>query len=541
MDELVESFQAQRQRKKKTNRARRTKLLPYDPKLSELLPDRYKIPKNWRLKFESAKNVEKPADFSRLLESKNTSLFGSDRHVKIRHLFSRASFGLSVSEMQNLSSQSTDDLVDQLVQERSKPEPPGEWVTEPFDINEYLSWTPEEQMAFLELNRERIEELRSWWLELMMDKPFNLLEKMTFFWHGHFTTDIESAILATFLFKQNDTIRTYALGNFRDFLKAIYKDPAMLLYLNGNENVASAPNENFARELLELFTLGVGNYTEPDIKAAARALTGWNIDPFNITSFFNPNNHDYAIKNFLGESGNFNGDDIVDIILQQDQAARFICKKFYNFFVSREENEAFVEQLANEFRNQNYEIEPVIRMLLKSTEFYSENASASLIKSPVDLTVANARMLSSQSVNAFFVLVFQSLIDQEIMNPPNVAGWPGQRAWISPTTYVFRNTISEIYVNPEFLRDQNTGETPVEFDVIAFAQSFGISNARDLAHAITDHLLRIPIQESTFEFLLSVLVGSAGEDDWSLQYSGVDRLLTEFLTQVVRLPEFHLG
>jgi len=451
-------------------------------------------------------------------------------------LLSRASFGISVEETQALTSSTIEELVDVLLSPQM-PAAPDVWVDEPFDINEYRNWTQEQRQAFLMLNQERMNELRGWWLQLMMASPVNLQEKMTLFWHGIFTSDLNSSILAQLAYKQNNTWREHSMGNLRTFLKAMYKDPTMLFYLNGVDNIAAEPNENFARELLELFTMGVGNYTETDIKEVARAFTGWQTDFYNLNSFLNPNYHDNGSKTIFGQTGNFNGDDIIDIILEQRQTAVYICRRLYNFFVSRDVDDNFVNNLANTFRSNDYEIKPVLREIFTSTHFYSENVRSSLIKSPVDLTMSNIRMLSPDSVDVFVVLFLQAIIDQEIMNPPNVAGWPGQRSWISPTTYVLRNTISEIFVSKELLGN----ETPIEFDPIKFAQSFNLPEARELTEAMVNHLVRLPASQQQIDFFVTVLLGTANEEDWSLSYPGADRLVTECLVQILRLPEFHLS
>ncbi len=552
MDSFIEQLHANRKPNQKKRKRERPEFLPYDPRLSLPCPERCTIPETWIIKpgkltqFADApqhqsQEIHRLLEHGSMTDISQGSSSEEEHRQNVMHLFARAAFGLSVAEAETLAASSLDDLTAALLTKPSPPEPPGDWVDEPFDIVAFRDMTPEEQMAFFMENFRRIETLRGWWLELMLASPFNLWERMTLFWHGHFTTDIESAVLAQFLYKQNATLRQFALGSFGDFLKAIYKDPAMLLYLDGYVNHAQAPNENFARELLELFTMGVGHYTEQDIKEAARAFTGWQIDTINLTGFFNPLLHDYGSKTFLGQTGNFDGDDIIDIILQQPQTARFICTKLYASLVSREIDNGFVDDLATIFRDGNYEIKPVLQAIFDSDHFYDEYVRAAIIKSPVDLSVSNARMLSSQEVNVRFMLVVQALLDQEIMNPPNVAGWPGQRAWVSPTTYVLRNTFSEFFINPELLRDPDTGETPIEFDVMAFARSFHLEQARELARAMVNHLLRMPIPDETFEFLLSVMLGTASEDDWSLNYPGAETLIARFLIQIVRLPEFHLS
>ena len=544
MEKLFKSLKPAKRSGKAKVKRKRYKLypdIPYDPQLAPGALENQPISKDWKitpgllnLKNENGK-LSAPKDIVNLL-NKGQSGKGYKSNTQIQHLFSRASFGISVEEAQTLSSSTTEEWVDVLLNPQM-PAPPDVWVDEPFDINEYRNWTQEQRQAFLMLNRDRMNELRGWWLQLMMASPVNLQEKMTLFWHGIFTSDLNSSILAQLAYKQNNSWREHSMGNLRTFLKSMYKDPTMLFYLNGVDNVAAEPNENFARELLELFTMGVGNYTETDIKEAARALTGWQVDFYHLTSLLNPNLHDNGSKTFFGQTGNFDGDDIIDIILEQPQTAVYICRRLYEFFVSREVDNDFVTNLANTFRSNNYEIKPVLREIFTSTLFYSEEVRSSLIKSPVDLTMSNIRMLSPDSVDLFAVLFFQAIIDQELMNPPNVAGWPGQRAWISPTTYVLRNTVSEIFVSKDLLKDQ----TPFDFDPIKFAQSFNLPEARELTAAMVTHLARLPVSEQQIDFFVTVLLGTASEDDWSLAYPGADRLVTACLVQILRLPEFHLS
>jgi uncharacterized protein (DUF1800 family) len=458
----------------------------------------------------------------------------------VRHLMSRAAFGVSVQGVKQLQPLTKTQIIDQLLANAALPNPPGDWVNEPYDPAAYRNLPPEQQQQYQQTVRQRVEQLRTWWLALMAATPFNLREKMTFFWHGHFTTELRTINLPQWLYMQNDTLRRHALGNFRDFLKAIYKDPAMLIYLDGARNNVRQPNENFARELLELFTMGVGNYTETDIKEAARAFTGWQVDSLTLTSFLNPRRHDDGIKTFFGKSGNFGGDDIIDIILEQPVTAEFICRKLYTFFVSREVDEPFVTLLADTFRQNNYEIKPVLRAIFESDHFYSDHAIAGLIKSPIELAVSNARMLEASFRNAGLILRSAAALNQDLMNPPNVAGWPGQRDWINPTTFITRNAFSETYVMGGTLENPGSNRRPVEFDAMAFARSFGVAKATPLVDQITGHLLRYPLDEATRDYLITVLVGSADPDDWSLDYPGAETQVKQFLVELMRQPEFQL-
>lgn len=514
--------------------------LPYDPVLGVASPEAklaLSEKKTLALAQPREPQFSAAASAAPLPASHATPTWGA---TQVRQLFSRASFGVSVEATSFLLTLSQEDTLNILLADAAPPNPPGSWVTEPFDRQAYGQWTREQQQAWQQQNRQRIFETVAWWYERMMVTLFNLREKMTLFWHGHFTSDYRTVQLAQFLYLQNATWRRHSLGNFRDFLKAMYKDPAMLIYLDGVRNVASQPNENFARELLELFTMGVGNYTEADIKAAARAFTGWEVNTITLNSQLNERRHDKGVKTFMGRSGNFGGDDIIDLVLDQPATAKHVCKKLYEFFVGREVDEAFVNDLANTFRAGNYEIKPVLRRIFASEVFYGENAVGALIKSPVEIAASNARMLVVDRLNARYLISSVAALNQELLNPPNVAGWPGQRDWISPTTFVTRNAFSETYIVGGTIENPGGNNGPIRFDAMKFARSFGLDAARELAQAIATHLLAIPLEAEAFEALLAVLVGSADPSDWSLNYPGAEEQVRGFLVELMRQPEFHL-
>lgn len=456
------------------------------------------------------------------------------------HLFMRAAFGGSQAEIAVLGSMPREQVLDFLLADTPLPSPPGTWVSEPY-ITDGL--TPEQLQELQRLNRERIDQLISWWVELMRTSLHNLREKMVLFWHGHFATEADVVKLAQWLYIHNDMLRRNALGNFRTFLKEMWKDPAMLVYLDGNQNVRTRPNENFARELLELFTMGVGNYTEQDIKEAARAFTGWRVDRTTLTSYFTQTRYDGGVKTVLGQSGSFDGDAIIDIILQQPVTATFICRKLYQFFVSPEVDEAHVSALADNFRSNDYEIKPVLRAMFESDYFYDENSVGTIIKSPVHLAISSVRQFAATTVDPTYMFVASRQLNQILLDPPNVAGWPGQRAWISPTTLALRGAYGETVIkggninrpdaNPERVK-------PIVVDAMAYARSFGVYRARDLVEKWIGHLLSFGVDEATKEFLLSVLIETADENDWSLDYPGAEVRVKNCLTQIVRLPEFQL-
>lgn len=283
-----------------------------------------------------------------------------------------------------------------------------------------------------------------WWADRMVATPRPLEEKMTLFWHGHFATSETKVRDYRKLLLQNQTLREHATGNFRDLLLAVMRDPAMLVYLDNGQNVKDHPNENFGRELLELFTMGVGNYTERDIREASRAFTGWTNDVLEFR--VDREKHDDGIKEFLGQRGAFDGDDIVDIILAQPVTAEFISTKIYRFFVREVPSATTKTRLARVFREADYEVKPLLRAIFLSRDFYSSPSVATQIKSPVQLLVSTYRKLGLSGAPTIPDFNAQTRrLGQALLYPPNVAGWSGGRTWITPATLLERgNAVREI-------------------------------------------------------------------------------------------------
>ena len=289
--------------------------------------------------------------------------------------------------------------------------------------------------------------LALWWADRMMRTPRPLEEKMTLFWHGHFATSESKVRDYRMLHAQNRMFRERATGNFRDLLMGIMRDPAMLVYLDNGQNVKDHPNENFGRELLELFTMGVGNYTEHDIREAARAFTGWTNDVLEFR--FEGKDHDDGTKRFLGQAGNFGGEEIVDIILSQPVTAQFIASKLYRFLVRENPSKSTRAKLGTLLQNARYELKPLLKAILLSRDFYSPPSVATKIKSPVQLFVSTYRKLGLAKVPTVpdFNLLTGPL-GQSLFYPPNVAGWSGGRTWITPATLLDRGNSMRTIVFP---------------------------------------------------------------------------------------------
>jgi len=289
-------------------------------------------------------------------------------------------------------------------------------------------------------SRHEWERASVWWAGLMLNTNRPHEERMTLFWHDHFAVEQEKLRDYRLMLDQIDLIRSNATANFHKILLDISKDPGMLVYLDNRKNVKGHPNENFAREIMELFSLGVGNYTENDIKEVARALTGWT---HHGQRYINDQSmHDDGEKSFLGATGNFDGDDVVDILLKQEVCAEYITGKLYKYFVREELTPEMNKNLAAVLRDNNYEIKPLMKKMFLSRDFYSPQSYASQIKSPVVFLVSAYKKLGLTKVpgTPYLPYVGPSL-GQALGNPPNVAGWDGGRAWINPSTLIDRGNV----------------------------------------------------------------------------------------------------
>ncbi|MDP9290879.1 MAG: DUF1800 domain-containing protein [Verrucomicrobiota bacterium] len=316
----------------------------------------------------------------------------------------------------------------------------------------WLGMPPEiEQKPLVEpalKNYELETEVRAWWLERMLRTQNPLLEKMTLFWHGHFATSIAKVGDPLLMWTQNLTLRHHALGDFGALVKAISRDPAMMIYLDVERNGKNKPNENFARELMELFTLGIGNYSEEDIQQAARAFTGYRLKPVTRDFQFIEREHDHGQKFFMGWISDYEGDEIIDRILDRPACAQFICTKLWRFFASEDLDAGRIASLAQTLRENRYKLKPVLRELFTCPEFYSARALQSQIKSPVQFFVQTARSLGVEPSTAGTWQGQLRQLGQTLFAPPNVKGWDGGKTWISTQTLLLRYNCAEISLRP---------------------------------------------------------------------------------------------
>ncbi|HWI90850.1 MAG TPA: DUF1800 domain-containing protein [Flavisolibacter sp.] len=391
--------------------------------------------------------------------------------LKNQHLMWRAGFGPAADQLEQLQKITPDQLFKAL-QKASSKKPEYLDATDDY-LKGLVRGIQEEGMRKKELDkdekkniqqqqRQAIKSLNLLWLENMVDSDQQLREKMAFFWHGHFA----SRNLNVFFQQQLlDVIRQNALGSFRDLLHEVSKSAAMLNFLNANQNRKDHPNENFAREVMELFTMGRGNYSENDIKEAARAFTGWGA---NIKGefVFRKFTHDDGNKTVLGKTGNFDGDNVLDILLEQKQTSSYITQKIYRFFVNDNVDKQKVQWLADRFYKSDYDISKLMEDIFTSDWFYDEKNIGVRIKSPIELMAGIRRILPMKLENEDAQLLVQRVLGQVLFYPPNVAGWPGGKNWIDSSTLMMRmrlpqmfNDTDEFNVKPKADDDQMMGRT----------------------------------------------------------------------------------
>ncbi|MEO6893402.1 MAG: DUF1800 domain-containing protein [Ginsengibacter sp.] len=370
---------------------------------------------------------------------------------KNQHLLWRAAFGPMAENADELGNISQKELYGILLKTSSKKPSALQIASGSFDgmvkgmqdLGKLQSLTKDQKKQLRKQSAEDIKSLNLLWLSEMINSEAQLREKMSLFWHGHFACRVINIYFQQQLL---NVIRENALGNFGDLLREVSKSPAMLSFLNNQQNRKQHPNENFAREVMELFTMGRGNYTETDVKDGARAYTGWG---FNLKGefVFRPFAHDNGEKTFLGKSGNLDGDDVIDIILEQKATAHFITHKIYKYFVNENVDEEKVASLASSFYQNKYDIKKLMTDIFTSDWFYEEKNIGTRIKSPVELVAGIRRIIPMELAQPELQLIFQKVLGQVLFYPPNVAGWPGGKNWIDSSALMFRMRLPQLLTN----------------------------------------------------------------------------------------------
>ncbi len=363
-----------------------------------------------------------------------------------RHLLNRAGFGATPREIAEYAALERTQAVERLLAGTggAAVTAPPQWVREPITPPRALRGaTKEERQAFLAQEIGRSFDLRAWWIGEMLATPSPLTERMTLFWHNHFVSSQQKVRYARLMYEQNVLLRRHATGSFAALLHAVARDPAMIVYLDSASNRKGSPNENFAREVMELFTLGEGHYAEQDVREAARAFTGWSLDLDTGAFRFRPFLHDAGAKTVLGRSGNFDGDEVLDILLAQRATAEFVVAKLWREFVSPEPDPQAVQRIAARFRAARYDLKVALRELFLAEAFWAAGSRAALVKSPVDLVVGTLRALEFQVGDPLPFALVTAGLGQNLFAPPNVKGWPGGEAWINSSTLLGRKQFAE--------------------------------------------------------------------------------------------------
>jgi uncharacterized protein (DUF1800 family) len=356
---------------------------------------------------------------------------------KINHLLWRAGFGPSVQQVQQFTTKET--ALQSLFRDSINYSPIDIIPEENHTREDVMNLSKEEMKGMRQETRRQVRDVSETWVKLLFKDENALREKMSIFWHGHLACRPQAGYHAQ---QYANVIRKHALGNFGSLLMEVSKSPAMMKYLDTMKNQKGSPNENFARELMELFTLGKGNYSEEDVKNAARAFTGWSITPpdhFIIRS----EKHDSGIKEIFGKRGDFSGDDVIQMILEKKQTALHVTSNIYKFFVNEKVNEKRVNDLAISFYESGYNIEKLMKEIFYSEWFYDEENIGVKIKSPIELLAGIVRTFKISANSSRSLQIPLKVMGQELLYPPNVAGWPGGKNWMDGSSLMYRLNLAD--------------------------------------------------------------------------------------------------
>ncbi|MBS1518852.1 MAG: DUF1800 domain-containing protein [Bacteroidetes bacterium] len=471
--------------------------------------------------------------------------------LKLKHLYLRAGFGLNISEFNKLFGISLKRCISDIFENSNNySDLKAGSVT---DLSAYKlrdsdskKFTKEERKILIKESRNYIRDMNTEWIYKMAEDRAQLREKMTLFWHGHFACRTPVAVFAK---NQNNTIRKNALGKFGDLLREISKDPAMLQFLNNQQNRKSSPNENFARELMELFTMGRGNYSEKEIKEAARAFTGWGFDregKFKNRIRF----HDNGEKTFMGETGNFDGDDIINMILENRRTSEFITEKIFKYFVNENSDKEKIRELSEKFYDSEYDIYSLMKNIFTSDWFYDKENIGIKIKSPVEFLAGLIRIFKIEFSNPTALVAVQKILGQMLFNPPNVAGWPGGRSWIDTSSLMYRLKFPGIiFGSPEASLDHRynindtsdadetdmkmqknfSGRFKATSDIKGFTEAFSRYDRDELFDRLTEFLLQTEISSGTKSIVMKYA------DESEKKYSAESMTI-----RILSLPEYQM-
>jgi uncharacterized protein (DUF1800 family) len=459
---------------------------------------------------------------------------------RITHLYRRLGFGASYEDIQSGLAMTPSQLVDQLIDNTAALSPPTPTTWANFTATDYNG---DDDLIF-----QHQQEFFSRWIREMATE--GIRSKIALFWHNHFVTELDVYNCNSSLWAYYNLLHIYALGNFRTFVEEIGKTPAMLVYLNGDQNIADQPNENYARELMELFTMGEGNgYTQEDIVEVSRALTGWRMDSDECTpSYFDGNYFDSDPKTIFDQTGNWNYNDVHELIFtaRQNQVAHYICGKIYSHFISPIINEEMVNEMATTFMGNNWELAPVFRQIFKSEHFFDEFIIGTQIKDPFSVFINLLKMSNFQYQVDYADDTTGTIgymcreLGQNIFNPIDVAGWPGYRTWLNENTLTSRWSFSS-----QLLFDLN--ET-AKNKLVALAIDL-TNNSNDpvvIVEAVAQHYIGLPLDMEHLEVAVLNFKGEIPENyfqdgSWNLFWDEAPDQMVNLLSYLTRLPEYQLS
>ncbi|MBV5312702.1 MAG: DUF1800 domain-containing protein [Prolixibacteraceae bacterium] len=510
---------------------------------------------------------------------------GNLDYTQARHLLDRCTFGPKKSEVDALVGKSISTALTALTQIPVTPAPPVSYDAGDLDVALGTTWI--NAVYNSTYNAFRLRSLRSWWIGLMMQQGISLVEKMTLFWHNHFVTETEVVTYSTLLYQYNQLLRKYALGNIKQLVYDMTINPAMLIYLNGESNKASAPNENYGRELFELFTIGKGpliadgnytNYTETDIREAAKVLTGWKVNKTTYVSYYDTTRHDKTTKVFTEAFGktsiqNKEAEEyklLVDMIFNKMETARYITRKVYRWLmyytIDQTIETQIIEPLATTLFNNNYEIKPMLEQLLSSEHFFSSDYFGSQIKNPIDFTIGvynKCEISLSPNVLANYEArneLFYSCRNMEMAlgDPPDVAGWPQYykepsyyELWVNSATVPIRTSYTDTFCASGITKGG------YKYVIDPFVITSRVSDATDatkLINGFAQILLPIALSNAQLLQLKEVLIPGLPDSTWTFEWnkyisnpsdatqkSLISKKLMALLKAIFRMPEFYLA
>lgn len=522
---------------------------------------------------------------------------GSWSRNEVMHLLKRLTFGAPKEEVDFFLTLSMSDAVDLLLNTTNPNigEPLKHYTTDTLAASNDGDWSVPIGKTWVNtttlsggVGSSRLQSLKSWWMHLLITQPRSIEEKMVLFWSTHFAIEFDTVSNGIYCYRYLQMLRQYAMGNFKDFTRAITLSPAMLVYLNGQNNNKNAPDENYARELQELFTLGKGpdsQYTEGDVKAAAKVLTGWRVNFNTSTPFFTLSRHDITNKQFssffentviAGQNNDLGGeqelDAMLNMIFAEEEVAKYICRRLYRFFVfgdiSATVETNVIVPLANTFRSSGYQIKPVLNQLFKSEHFFDVLIQGAMIKSPLDFIVGSIREFQVKLPPAINTVVYYrhlnyfrdqgTIMEQNLGDVPNVSGWPAyyqhplyDTLWINTDTFTKR----QAFINTILNGYTNSSQRSIA-DVVILARRFanpGDPNA--LIQDMTTYFLRMPLSQATHDRLKTdiLLTGQTQDSYWTnawnaylnnpfntTLYNDMYSRLRNLVSYFMNMEEYHL-